>query len=111
MGALTDIDQEGFAAAALHAFPDMLKPDPLSGDYGPNFFGHAWDTATYVVKVRNSDGSGSEAMWPRPAMWLKPGHSIPLAPESTWRRTDSGSLSMPELLICSNSTPKLASCA
>jgi hypothetical protein len=49
MGALTDIDQEGFASAAFHAFPDMLKSDPLSGDYGPNFFGHAWNTATYVV--------------------------------------------------------------
>ena len=49
MGALTDIDQEGFASAAFHGFPDMLKPDPLSGDYGPNFFGHAWNTATYVV--------------------------------------------------------------
>jgi len=49
MGALTDIDQEGFASAAFHAFPDMLKPDPYSGDYGPNFFGHAWNTATYVV--------------------------------------------------------------
>jgi hypothetical protein len=49
MGALTDIDQEGFAAAAFHGFPDMLKPDPLSGDYGPNFFGHAWNTATYIV--------------------------------------------------------------
>ncbi|MGH9529094.1 MAG: DUF5695 domain-containing protein, partial [Terriglobales bacterium] len=49
MGALTDIDQDGFASAAFHAFPDMLKLDPLSGDYGPNFFGHAWNTATYVV--------------------------------------------------------------
>jgi hypothetical protein len=49
MGALTDIDQEGFASAAFHSFPDMLKADPLSGDYGPNFFGHAWNTATYVV--------------------------------------------------------------
>ena len=48
-GALTDIDQEGFASAAFHSFPDMLKLDPLSGDYGPNFFGYAWDTATYVV--------------------------------------------------------------
>jgi dipeptidyl aminopeptidase/acylaminoacyl peptidase len=27
----------------------MLKSDPLTGDYGPNFFGHAWNTATYVV--------------------------------------------------------------
>ena len=49
LGALTDIDQEGFAAAAFHSFPDMLKLDPLSGDYGPNFFGHAWNTAVYVV--------------------------------------------------------------
>ena len=49
MGALTDIDPEGFASAAFHAFPDMLRHDPYSGDYGPNFFGHAWNTATYVV--------------------------------------------------------------
>jgi hypothetical protein len=28
----------------------MLKPDPLSGDNGPNFFGHAWNTATYIVR-------------------------------------------------------------
>jgi hypothetical protein len=49
MGSLTDIDQEGFASAAFHAFPDMLKSDPLSGDYGPNFFGYAWNTATYIV--------------------------------------------------------------
>jgi uncharacterized protein DUF5695 len=48
-GALTDIDQEGFLSPAFHSFPDMLKSDPLSGDNGPNFFGHAWNTATYVV--------------------------------------------------------------
>ena len=50
MGALADIDQEGFASAAFHSFPDMLKGDPYSGDYGPNFFGHAWNTATYLVR-------------------------------------------------------------
>ncbi len=49
LGALTDIDQEGFAAAAFHGFPDMLKVDPFSGDYGPNFFGHARNTATYLL--------------------------------------------------------------
>ncbi|HEU5402856.1 MAG TPA: DUF5695 domain-containing protein, partial [Terriglobales bacterium] len=49
MGALTDIDQDGFMAPAFHAYPDMLRPDPLSGDNGPNFFGHALDTATYIV--------------------------------------------------------------
>lgn len=49
-GALTDIDQDGFASAAFHSFPDRMKFDPYSGDYGPNFFGHAFDTATYIVK-------------------------------------------------------------
>jgi hypothetical protein len=50
MGALTDVDQEGFLSPAFHSFPDMLRPDPLSGDNGPNFFGHAWNTATYIVR-------------------------------------------------------------
>lgn len=50
MGALTDIDQDGFASAAFHSFPDMMKFDPYSGDYGPNFFGHAFNTATYILK-------------------------------------------------------------
>jgi hypothetical protein len=49
MGALTDIDEEGFASAAFHSFPDMLKPDPYTGDYGPNFFGHTWNIGTYLV--------------------------------------------------------------
>jgi hypothetical protein len=49
MGALTNIDQEGFASAAFHSFPDTLRFDPYSGDYGPNFFGHALNTATYIV--------------------------------------------------------------
>lgn len=50
MGAITNIDQEGFASAAFHAFPDRLDWDPLSGDYGPNFFGHEENTAAYLVK-------------------------------------------------------------
>jgi hypothetical protein len=50
MGALTNIDQEGFASAAFHAWPSTLKWDAYSGDYGPNFFGHAFNTATYIVK-------------------------------------------------------------
>lgn len=49
MGALTNIDQDGFASAAFHSFPDTLKWDAYSGDYGPNFFGHAINTATYVI--------------------------------------------------------------
>lgn len=48
-GALADIDQQGFLSPAFHSFPDMLRFDPLSGDNGPNLFGHAWNTATYLV--------------------------------------------------------------
>jgi hypothetical protein len=49
MGALSNIDQDGFASVAFHSFPATLKWDPYSGDYGPNFFGHAFNTATYVI--------------------------------------------------------------
>jgi hypothetical protein len=49
MGALSNIDQEGFASVAFHSFPSTLKWDPYSGDYGPNFFGHAFNVATYVI--------------------------------------------------------------
>ncbi len=51
MGALSNIDQEGFASAAFHSFPSTLKWDAYSGDYGPNFFGHAWNTGTYLVET------------------------------------------------------------
>jgi hypothetical protein len=49
MGVLTDIDHDGFLSPAFHSFPDKLAFDPLSGDNGPNFFGHTWNTATYIV--------------------------------------------------------------
>ena len=50
MGALSNIDQEGFASVAFHSFPSTLKWDAYSGDYGPNFLGHAINTATYIIK-------------------------------------------------------------
>ena len=49
LGPLTNIDQEGFASVAFHTFPSTLKWDGYSGDYGPNFFGHAMNTATYII--------------------------------------------------------------
>jgi Family of unknown function (DUF5695) len=48
-GAIAGIDEEGFASAAFHAWPSTLRWDYYSGDYGPNFFGHAVNTATYVI--------------------------------------------------------------
>ena len=49
MGPLSNIDQKGFASAAFHSFPDRMMFDPYTGDYGPNFFGHAINTGTFLV--------------------------------------------------------------
>lgn len=49
MGALSNIDQKGFASAAFHSFPDRMMFDPYTGDYGPNFFGHAINTGTFLT--------------------------------------------------------------
>jgi len=51
MGAISNIDQEGFGSAAFHSFPSTLKWDAYSGDYGPNFFGHAFNTGSYLVNT------------------------------------------------------------
>ncbi|WDF53329.1 DUF5695 domain-containing protein [Mucilaginibacter sp. KACC 22063] len=53
MGAISNINQDGFGSAAFHSFPSTLKPDGLSGDYGPNFFGYAMNTATYILNDAN----------------------------------------------------------
>ncbi|TWT35300.1 hypothetical protein KOR34_01880 [Posidoniimonas corsicana] len=49
-GALSAIDQEGFAACAFHSNPARLEWDDYSGDNGPNFFGHATTVGSYLVK-------------------------------------------------------------
>jgi hypothetical protein len=49
MGSLSAIADDGFPSMAFHSFPDTLKWDPITGDYGLNFFGHAESSATYLV--------------------------------------------------------------
>ena len=49
MGGITNVDREGFASAAFHSQPDMMRWDPYSGDYGMGFFGHAYAAATYLI--------------------------------------------------------------
>jgi len=96
MGTLTDIDQQGFDAPAFHAFPDMLRFDPLSGDNGMNFFGHAWNAGVYVVKHPdlgwicfggNLSISGDEVtVEPKDASRTR----VYLAPVGLWLTLDSG---------------------
>ncbi|RYP21905.1 hypothetical protein DL765_001981 [Monosporascus sp. GIB2] len=48
-GPLSNINQDGFAAASFHSWPDTLKWDGISGDYGPGFLGMVLGSGTYVV--------------------------------------------------------------
>ena len=48
-GPMSNINQDGFAAASFHSWPDTLKWDGISGDYGPNFLGMALGSGAYVV--------------------------------------------------------------
>jgi len=98
MGALSGIDEEGFASAAFHSYPDMMKFDPYSGDYGPNFFGHAWAVGVYVVNDPefgwlafggNLTVDGDKvAVEPRDSLRQR----LYLAPLSLWVTLDSGQI-------------------
>jgi hypothetical protein len=53
MGAIANITEDGFGPSAFHSFPSTLRIDGLSGDYGPNFFGYAINSATYITYNNN----------------------------------------------------------
>lgn len=48
-GPLSNIDAGGFGSMAFHSYPETLRWDAYSGDYGPNFLGHVFGAATYLV--------------------------------------------------------------
>ncbi|KAI1269559.1 hypothetical protein F5Y18DRAFT_437450 [Xylariaceae sp. FL1019] len=49
-GPLSSINQDGFASASFHSWPDTLRWDGYSGDYGPGFLGMSLGSGTYVVQ-------------------------------------------------------------
>jgi hypothetical protein len=96
MGAISGIDQDGFASAAFHSYPDMMAFDPYTGDYGPNFFGHAWTTGTYVVKDAEFGwlAFGGNVSMDGRTITVEPRDSfrqrVYLAPLGLWLTLDSG---------------------
>ncbi|KAF4338923.1 glycoside hydrolase family 43 [Fusarium beomiforme] len=46
---LTNINQDGFPSAAFHSWPDTLKWDGITGDYGGGFTGTVLNSGTYVA--------------------------------------------------------------
>lgn len=48
-GPLSNIRQDGSMYNGFHSFPDTLRGDAYSGDYGPNFLGVMLGSGVYVV--------------------------------------------------------------
>ena len=102
-GALANIDEEGFLSPAFHAFPDILRPDPVSGDNGPNMFGHALGTAAYVVRHPEFDwlALGGNIERRGRMVQVTPLDSsrfrVYLAPLGLWLTLDAGMFDMLEL--------------
>ncbi|KAI1070872.1 hypothetical protein LB507_010938, partial [Fusarium sp. FIESC RH6] len=46
---MTNINQDGFPSAAFHSFPDTLKWDGITGDYGGGLIGTVLNSGTYVA--------------------------------------------------------------
>lgn len=50
MGSTTNVRTDGSSANAFHSYPETLRWDAYSGDYGPNFLGHIAGSSTYLVE-------------------------------------------------------------
>jgi hypothetical protein len=96
MGAITGIDRQGCASAAFHSFPDRMEFDPYTGDYGPNFFGHAWTSGSYLVHDDEFGwlAFGGNLTLDRNHVSLQPLDSfrqrVYIAPLGLWLTLDSG---------------------
>jgi hypothetical protein len=103
MGAIANITREGFGPSGFHSWPSTLRIDGLSGDYGPNFFGHAVNTGTYVTRdpgfgwlcfggtlTPTADGA---RVTPRDASRAR----VYLAPLGLWLTLDAGTFEEVEL--------------
>jgi len=103
LGALSNIDRDGFASAAFHSFPSTLEWDSYTGDYGPNFFGHAVNTATYVVNHREFGwlALGGNLSLEGDVVKVKPLDSfrrrVYIAPYGLWMTLDAGRFAAVEI--------------
>lgn len=99
LGSLTNIDQDGFGSAAFHSYPDQMRFDSLTGDYGMGFFGHAYATACYVVNDPTFGWlgfGGNLSRATRGVMHIEPTDSgrsrLFIAPEGLWVTLAAGKI-------------------
>ena len=96
MGPITNIGEDGFGSAAFHSFPDMMRFDGYSGDYGSNFFGIAYGSASYLVDHQTfgwigfggivSHHGGSVSIAPRDSFRIR----VFVAPAGLWLTLRAG---------------------
>ena len=103
MGGLSNIDQEGFAGTAFHSFPQNMRWDTYSGDYGPNFFGVAVNAATYVINHPEFGWLSFGGNFKRVGDWIRVQpldafrQRVYLAPVGLWLTLDSGTFDAVEI--------------
>ena len=76
--ALSNIAQDGFGSMAFHAWPDTLKWDNYTGDYGPSFVGHFLSSSSFLVNFPEfgwhafggnlEQDKGAYTVWPTAAL-------------------------------------------
>lgn len=102
MGTLTNVDEQGFGSAAFHSWPDEMRFDALTGDYGMGFFGHAYATASYLVNhpVFGWLGFGGNVTHRANVIRLEPRDSgrsrVFIAPASLWVTFAAGKIEAAE---------------
>ena len=101
-GPLSNVDQGGFAAASFHSFADTLKWDGYSGDYGPNFVGHALEMGTYIISHPDFgwQAFGGNVVATSPTVQVQTLDSVRrrvfVAPIGAWLTLDAGAFSQVE---------------
>jgi len=103
MGGLSNIDREGFAGTAFHSFPQNMRWDTYSGDYGPNFFGVAVNAGTYVVNLPRFGWQAFGGNVKVDGDWVKVAtldafrQRVYVAPRGLWLTLDSGTFESVEI--------------
>jgi hypothetical protein len=103
MGGLSNIDQEGFAGTAFHSFPQNMRWDTYSGDYGPNFFGVAVNSGTYVVNLPEFGWQAFGGNLKVNGDWVRVDildafrQRVYIAPRGLWLTLDSGTFEAVEI--------------
>ena len=96
MGSISNITEDGFGPAAFHSFPSTLKIDGLSGDYGPNFFGYAVNSATYITYDKELGWLAFGGNVKKSGEWINveittgPKSRVYIAPAGVWLTLDAG---------------------